>query len=182
MTANWVFSINHTGSFVCFPVLGNRKVLPFSKQWERNEGYFSGTSWKSVFTKSSISQNPTYFKLESVCNNTEFYLHFTVDNQKNIVTEVSWYMGGKIDVTKSLHKLEIIVGFLKHCFLTVIKPYNLQHQTRTSQLIPARTIQVCLLQWGEGVLLFKKSYTRKDRSPWGKELCFALSLSLCQIN
>lgn len=178
MTANWVFLINHTGSFVCFPVLGNRKVLPFSKQWERNEGYFSGTSWKLFFKNSSISKYPSCVKWESVCNDTEFYLLFTVDNQKNFVTEVSSpsvdTSRGKINFTKSLHKLQIIVRSLDHC-----SPIRLDHTSSSIRQEPCSWSQPgypdLVAGMGRGRnLLVQRNHTSKDRSPWEKELCFAL--------
>lgn len=59
-----------------------------------------------------------------------------------------------------------IVRSHEHCSLTIIRPYKLQHQTRTVQLIAARSIQVWLLQWREeGIFLFRDITPARTGAP-----------------
>lgn len=86
----------------------------------------------------------------------------------------------KINATKSLHRPEIIVVSLVHCSPIIIKPYRLQHQTRTVHLIAARSIQAQGTQWKEEISLFRQT-TANTGALRQDVFCPALLLCLAML-
>lgn len=63
----------------------------------------------------------------------------------------------------------------------IIRHYKLQHQTGTMQLIAARSIQVWLLQRGEGIFLFREITTARTGAPGVRSCVFSFFCAFARL-